>query len=78
MKKNRCWVYYKWVIIQNQTVILEIKLKLVLVLPNYATKNELKHATGIDAWDLAAKKDFIALKAEVDKLDINKLMFQLV
>ena len=27
----------------------------------------------VDASDLTAKKDFIALKAEVDKLDINKL-----
>ena len=39
---------------------------------NYATKKELDHATGIDTSDLAAKKNFIALKAEVDKLDINK------
>ena len=41
---------------------------------NYATKKELDHATGVDTSDLAAKKDFIALKAEVDKLDINKLV----
>ena len=34
---------------------------------------QLQCATGIDTSDLAAKKDFIALKAEVDKLDINKL-----
>ena len=27
MRKNCCWVYYKSVIIQNQTVILEIKSK---------------------------------------------------
>ena len=27
----------------------------------------------VDTSDLTAKKDFIALKAEVDKLDINKL-----
>ena len=27
MKKNCCGVYYKWVIVQNQTVILDIKLK---------------------------------------------------
>ena len=49
------------------------EVKVVLDLSNYATKKELKHATGIDTSDLAAKKDFIALKAEVDKLDINKL-----
>ena len=35
-------------------------------------KKELDHASGVDTSDLAAKKDFIALKAEVDKLDINK------
>ena len=28
----------------------------------------------LDISDLAAEKDFIALKAEVDKLDINKLV----
>ena len=42
---------------------------------NYATKKELEHATGTDTSDLAAKKDFIALKVEVDKLDINKLTY---
>ena len=34
---------------------------------------ELEQATGIDTSDLAATKDYFALKAEVDKLDINKL-----
>ena len=32
---------------------------------------QLQCATGIDTSDLAAKKDFIALKAEVDKLDVD-------
>ena len=49
------------------------KVKVILDLSNYGTKEELDHATGIDTSDLAAKKDFIALKAEVVKLDINKL-----
>ena len=35
---------------------------------------KLYHAIGDDTSDLAAKKDFIALKAEVDKLDTNKLV----
>ena len=35
-------------------------------------KKELDHAAGVETFDLAAKKDFIALKAEVDKLDIDK------
>ena len=39
---------------------------------NYATKKDLDHATGVDTSDLAVEKHFIALKAEVDKLDINK------
>ena len=41
---------------------------------NYATKKELDHATGVDTSCLAAKKDFFALKAVVDKQDINKLV----
>ena len=50
------------------------KVKVVLDLSNHATKKELDHATGVDTSDLAAKKNFIALKAKVDKLDINKLI----
>ena len=49
------------------------KVKVVSDLSNYATKKELENATGIDTSDLAAKEDFIAVKAEVDKLDITKL-----
>ena len=49
------------------------KGKVVLDLSNYATKKELEHTAGIDTSDLAAKKDYFALKAEVDKLNINKL-----
>ena len=49
------------------------KVKVVLDLSNYTTKKKIDHATGVDTSDLTAKKDFIALKAEVDKLDINKL-----
>ena len=41
---------------------------------NYATKKKLDHATGADTSSLAAKRDFIALKAEADKLDIGKLV----
>ena len=50
------------------------KVKVVLHLSNCATKKELERAKGIDTSDLAVKKDFIALKAEFDKLDINKLV----
>ena len=34
---------------------------------------KLDHATGVETSDLAAENDFVALKAEVYKLDINKL-----
>ena len=44
-----------------------------LDLSNYATKSDLKNATGIDTSKLAAKSDLVSLKAEVDKLNIDKL-----
>ena len=46
------------------------KVKVVLALSNYVTKKKSGHTAGVDTSDLAAKKKFIALKAEVDKLDI--------
>ena len=39
------------------------KVKVVLDLSNHANRKELKHAAGAHASDLAAKKDFIGLKA---------------
>ena len=40
----------------------------------YATKKEPKDAIVVDTSNLAAKKDLIALKAEVKKLDLSKLV----
>ena len=42
-------------------------------LTNYATKSDLKNATGIDTSKLASKSDLTSLKIEVDKLDIDEL-----
>ena len=42
-------------------------------LSNYATKADLKNATGIDTSKLAAKSDLASLKVEVDKIDADKL-----
>ena len=42
-------------------------------LSNYSTKADLQNATGIDTSKLAAKSDLPSLKAEVDKLDVDKL-----
>ena len=41
---------------------------------NYATKKELEHTTVVDLFNLAAKSDFIALKTEANKLDINEVV----
>ena len=41
-------------------------------LSNYATKSDLKNATGIYTSKLASKSDLVNLKTEVDKLDIDK------
>ena len=53
---------------------ISVEVTVVLYLSNYSNKKALDHATDVDTSDLAAKKDFIALKAEVDKLDIRKLV----
>ena len=49
------------------------KVKVALDLSNYTTKKELNDATGVDTSNLAAKREFIAFKAEVDKLGNNKV-----
>ena len=41
---------------------------------NYISKKDIEYVTGVDTSDLAAKKDFIALEAEVNKLETNKLV----
>ena len=40
---------------------------------NYATKADLKNAIVIDPSKLAVKSDLVSLKAEVDKIDVDKL-----
>ena len=40
---------------------------------NYATKLELINAAGVDTSKLAAKSNLASLKAEVDRIDIDKL-----
>ena len=47
---------------------------MLLDLSSYATKKELKDATCVDTFNSVAKKDFIVLNAEVDKLDLGKLI----
>ena len=64
MKKNCCWMIYKWAIIHNHTIYqsenhIRDKVKAVLDLSNYETKKELDHDTGVDTSDLAAEKIFL-------------------
>ena len=39
---------------------------------NYATKLDLKNASGVDTSKLAAKSDLPSLKEKVDKIDVEK------
>ena len=49
------------------------RVKFELDLFNYATKSDLKNATGVDTLDFAKKDCLAHLKPDVDKLDIDKL-----
>ena len=52
---------------------LGANIKVDLDLSNYATKIDLKNATGVDTSSFAKKTDLANLKSDVDKLDSNKL-----
>ena len=51
----------------------EGNVKIELDLSRYATKAELKNATGVDTSKLTAKSDLAILKEELDKIDVGKL-----
>ena len=57
----------------RQPISLGGKVKVELVLSNYAANADLKNATGVDTSKFAKKVDLINLKSNVDKLDIDKL-----
>ena len=48
-------------------------MKVELDFSNYATKADLKNATGVDTSDFSIKTDLANLKPDVDKLDTDKL-----
>ena len=48
-------------------------VKVELDLTNYATKTDLKNITHVDVSSFASKTNLAALKAEVDKIDTDKL-----
>ena len=41
---------------------------------NYVTKTDLKNVTDVDTSSFALKTNWVSLKTEVDKLDIDKLL----
>ena len=49
------------------------RVQVELDFSNYATKADLKNATGVDTLKFAKKFDLAKLKSGVDKLDIDKL-----
>ena len=48
------------------------RVKVELDLSNYATKADLKNATGVQLSKITKKVDLVSLKYNVDKLDIEK------
>ena len=47
-------------------------IKVKVDLSNYATRTDLKKAAGVDTSKLTAKSDLASLKAEIDKIDVDK------
>ena len=58
---------------QNQNFRSKCKITLELHFSNYATKADLKNATGTDTSDFAKNIDLANLKSDVDNIDIDKL-----
>ena len=54
-----------------KSTVANVKVKLDL--SNYATKSDLKAATGADTSNFAKKTDLANLKSDVDKVDIDKI-----
>ena len=48
-------------------------IKVELDLANYATKDDIKNITHVDVSSFASKTNLVALKTEVDKIDVDKL-----
>ena len=53
--------------------MVETKKEIELDLSNYVTKADLKGATGVNTSNLATKLYLVSLKADIDKIDTEKL-----
>ena len=63
--------YVKWVI--SETTHSKNEMKIYLDLSSYATKSDLKNATGFHSSQFAKEADLASLKSEIAKSDIGKL-----
>ena len=61
----------EWISFKTKT--LEVNVKVELHFSNYATKADLKNATGTDTSDFAKNTDLANIKSDVDNIDIDKL-----
>ena len=72
MTKNYKRVYYKMSYYPPYKSS-SYNIKVELDLTNYPTKTDLNNTTHVDTSSFANKTNLAALKAEVDKIDIDKL-----
>ena len=49
-------------------------IKVELDLANYATKGDVRNITHVDVSSFASKTNLAALKTEIDKIDVDKLL----
>ena len=72
-----CWIDKKDIVQMSEyfpeTQSLGGRVKVELGLSNYATKANLKNATGVDRSKFAKEVHIANLKTNTDKLDIDKL-----
>ena len=54
--------------------IFRVNINFKVHLSNYATKTDSENITNVDTSSFAEKTNLVNLKAEVDKLDIDKLV----
>ena len=73
MIENYKRVYYKMSTFYPPYKSSGQNVKVELDLTNYATKTDLKNITHVDVSSYASKTNLVALKSEVDKIDVDKL-----
>ena len=70
IKKN---LYKKQSLLSQSYRIFGGDINVKVDLLNYATKNNLRKAAGVDTSNFVAKHDLSSLKDEIDKIDVRLL-----